>query len=150
VPGRNSAGLESVFGAFVIVWTVGGGGKMHLFGPTHDRKRPQSRREPGIQHIFILFQLKLGSCSEDRRSFCCLFDVPSNDPILTIVYLFQTVVTEAQRPGNPVTHILLLSFKAHKVSRATMSPPKLPRDTPVLYIFEPAIPFGLGMLGADK
>ena len=30
-----------------------------------------------------------------------------------------------------------------------MAPPKLPRDAPILYIFEPAVPIGLGMFGVD-
>lgn len=50
-------------------------------------------------------------------------------------------------PEKP--YVMIHSFNTNEVGRAPMAPPQLPRDAPVLYIFEPAIPISLRLFGVD-
>lgn len=47
------------------------------------------------------------------------------------------------------THIRSLSFNHDEVSGASVTPPQLPGDAPVLNAAQPRIPFGFGRLGVD-
>jgi len=46
-------------------------------------------------------------------------------------------------------HIRSLSFDYDEIRRASVAPPQLPGDAPVLDAAQPRIPFGFGRLGED-
>lgn len=121
----------------------------YLFWPTFDRKRPQTRREPSIKHIIILPEGERLSIRELFRALGSLFKGSSDNPVLTIRGLLQISSATGHRRGSENVHIIFLSFNHDEVSGASVAPPQLPGDAPVLDAAQPGIPFGFGRLGVD-
>jgi len=61
----------------------------------------------------------------------------------------QLEVSLRRKENTRSTHVGGNSLDLEKVSRASMSPPKLSRDTPILHRVHPSVPVGLVLLGRD-
>src|SRR5882762_152531 len=118
----------------------------YLFRPAHNGPWPKTRGEPGIKYILILLKGKLCSPCQLLGALHCFFQRSTYHPILTVGALqtqSKNQKTNTKQSVLALTYVLLFSFKANKVRRASMAPPELPRNTPVLDILEPTVPIAL-------
>lgn len=102
-----------------------------LAGPALDGERPETRREPGVQDIVILSDCKRLAVGLFRSLLHGLFFGPADDPVLVISLVCRLTVNRDQ------------------VGRASVSPPKLPGNTPILRIRQPPGPLVCRALGQD-
>jgi len=122
----------------------------NLFRPTFDRKRPQAGREPSIKYVLILLEGERLPTRELFRALGSLFKRSSDNPTLSICTLLRISSAMCNSRGSENTYINVLSFNRYEIRRASVTPPQLAGDTPVLDATQPGIPFGFGRLGEDS
>lgn len=120
-----------------------------LLGPSHDREGPQSGGEPGVEDIFILLESEGASVSDDLGTFEGFVICATDNPVLVFVALLNSGQYLVYRCDEDA-HILVVAFNVDEVCRATMSPPELTRDTPILDTIEPPVPLVLGGFGLNE
>mmetsp|Transcript_65894 Transcript_65894/g.106266 ORF Transcript_65894/g.106266 Transcript_65894/m.106266 type:complete len:493 (+) Transcript_65894:1308-2786(+) len=87
-------------------------------GPPHSRERPETRREPGVQHVFIPLHHHAAFQAKRGLSLCHgLLWISCHKPHLLGLHRLDDFVG-----GNAVT------------------PPELTRDAPVLDVLQPVVP----------
>mmetsp|Transcript_15329 Transcript_15329/g.28931 ORF Transcript_15329/g.28931 Transcript_15329/m.28931 type:complete len:357 (-) Transcript_15329:484-1554(-) len=94
-------------------------------GPSEDREREEAGREPGVQHVLILLNLNLLAKRFLRLGRRLCGRATGEPPVFGLLRLDYLV------RGNPV------------------SPPQLPRDAPLLNVFQPVVPSLVVELGED-
>eukprot|EP00760_Papus_ankaliazontas_P017993 PhM_4_TR17413/c0_g1_i1/m.82358 len=105
-------------------------------GPPHDFEGPEGAREPGVQHILVLLQLKL--CPLLRRQ------------VELLDCLFASLLHRTS--DSPAGMFVLdhgLAGKSAEVGRDAMAPPQLTRHAPRLDVLQPVVPNLLVGLGQE-
>ena len=114
-----------------------------LVGPSHSGEGPEGRAKPSVKNVGILFEFDLGDLffSEVGELLLGLFtsfvQVTSDDPVgLSIFGLVR-----GKRSWLTVEH--------NAVSRDTVTPPDLARNTPRLDVFKEVLPSDLMVVGSE-
>mmetsp|Transcript_32699 Transcript_32699/g.75048 ORF Transcript_32699/g.75048 Transcript_32699/m.75048 type:complete len:326 (+) Transcript_32699:1848-2825(+) len=98
-----------------------------LIRPAERREREEARREPRVQHVFVLSQLNV------LRAAVMLF------------HRLGSSLLHAGRHHRRRIHSLHL----HVIRRDAVAPPQLTRDAPISDVIEPAVPRLLELFGHD-